>query len=63
MTSQAYYDHIEANMELLARDLETTTEVIEMYLGTAPTKPLINDTRVFIGGGEILPLWPHASEM
>lgn len=56
---QAYYDVINDDPELmrsiamLAEDLETSTEVIETYLRSAPPAP----KKVYIGGGEIIPCW------
>lgn len=46
----AYYEDPELlhNMAILAEDLETTTEVVEAYLGT-------RERKVYIGGGEITP--------
>lgn len=52
MTSQAYYDaimddpEIMHNAAILAEDLETTTEVVERYLNSSPK-------RIFIGSGDI----------
>lgn len=48
----AYYEtdpELLHNMSILAEDLETTTEVVEAYLGTNL------GTKVYIGGGEITP--------
>lgn len=49
LAMETYFERVRE----LADDLETTTEVIEKYLSSAPQTP----KKVYIGGGEILPCW------